>query len=365
MNFNKKEKLYYTLLTVSIMEFIMAFYNLYFHHDYFLDDAFILAMIEFIPAFFVGLISEWFFVSKTAKKIAQYLHQHHLSDYNIVLINEIFIAIGMVIIISLFGIVYHGGGNFIRNFINNAVVGIPLFTIVVSPMSMEIVEVLINKYAFDKQTKLNIIDSLGGESLLIYEFLPELLKGVDHLSSNSQDIISLIEKHVSGIDRCNILDLGCGKGDILRYFAFHYGSYGIGEDFIKEFIVEANTNALKEGIERHIKFRVANIDNTIDHHGFYDIVIYSQVGTTEKVFSHLKHLIKHNGYLVIDCQNNIDSLIQKHQLEIIDCLYQDELIVDIEKNKKELIQKYPNKKEIIQAYECRFKPTTTYLLKRK
>lgn len=147
MNYAKKEKLIYTLLICIVMEFSMAYYNYLFHTDAFLDEAFILACMEFIPAFIVGFTCEWLFISHTAKKIAHYLHHKHLKDINIIHINEFFIVSQMMIIISIFGAIYHFNHEtiftfialIINDFIKNAVVGIPLFMFVVSPFTRKIV----------------------------------------------------------------------------------------------------------------------------------------------------------------------------------------------------------------------------------
>lgn len=131
----------------------MAYYNYFFHTDAFLDEAFVLACMEFIPAFIVGFACEWFFVSKAAKKTAHYFHKKHFKDINIIHINEFFIVIGMMFIISIFGAIYHFEKASIlsfltlitRDFIKNAVIGIPLFMFIVSPLTRKIVHKLSEK----------------------------------------------------------------------------------------------------------------------------------------------------------------------------------------------------------------------------
>lgn len=143
MEYNSaQEKLIYTLLICFIMEFVMAYYNYFFHTDAFLDEAFLLACMEFIPAFIVGVIAEWFIVSKYAKKVSKYLHAKHFEKHNIIRINEFFIALGMVVVISVFGYLYHRNDTdtfFLvvlwYDFLKNAIFGIPLFMLVISPFA--------------------------------------------------------------------------------------------------------------------------------------------------------------------------------------------------------------------------------------
>ncbi|NBK98328.1 MAG: hypothetical protein EOM50_09945, partial [Erysipelotrichia bacterium] len=149
MDYNKKEKLIYTLIVCFVMEFLMAYYNYFFHTDAFLDEAFILACIEFVPAFIIGVLCEYFLISNPAKKIAKYLHKKHFNHKNIIHINEMMIVIGMMLVISIFGAIYHQEGikhtllyTIINDFFKNAIFGIPLFMLVVSPAA----RLFINKY---------------------------------------------------------------------------------------------------------------------------------------------------------------------------------------------------------------------------
>lgn len=145
MDLTKKEKIYYTIFICFAMEFIMAFYNRFFHTDAFLDEAFVLACLEFIPAFIVGVICEWFIVSKLAKRAAYYLHHKHLKNRNIIRINEFFIAVGMMLVIAIYGALLHSSSNtniFILigiDFIKNAIFGIPLFMTLISPLSRKLI----------------------------------------------------------------------------------------------------------------------------------------------------------------------------------------------------------------------------------
>lgn len=140
---NKKEKLIYTFIICFVMEFVMAYYNYFFHTDAFLDEAFLLACLEFIPAFIVGVICEWFIISRYAKALAKQLHRFHRPHRDIFLVNEFLIAIGMMLVISLFGAIYHSYdfhilamlSLIINDFFKNAVFGIPLFMFAVSPLA--------------------------------------------------------------------------------------------------------------------------------------------------------------------------------------------------------------------------------------
>lgn len=145
MNYTLQEKLLYTFLICAIMEFSMAYYNYFFHTDAFLHEAFLLAALEFLPAFLIGFICEWYLVSRIAKRIAKALHRERFKDKSIILINEAFIALGMVIIISIYGAILHNDGThefwmtLMVNFLKNILFGIPFFLIVVGPSARKLV----------------------------------------------------------------------------------------------------------------------------------------------------------------------------------------------------------------------------------
>ncbi len=127
------------------MEFIMAYYNYFFHTSAFLDEAFWLACVEFIPAFITGVICEWFIVSRIAKRVAKCLCKKKVLERNIIHVNEFIIALGMMCVISLFGMLYHSDEispffirDFLVDFVKNGIVGIPLFLLVVSPLARAI-----------------------------------------------------------------------------------------------------------------------------------------------------------------------------------------------------------------------------------
>lgn len=146
MKFTWKEKLQYTFIICFLMEFLMAYYNYFFHTDAFLHEAFVLACIEFVPAFLIGFLCELLFVSHIAKKVALFLHREHFSHRNVIRVNEFLIALGMMVVFSVYGALLHNGGehiNFvlliIKDFIKNAIVGIPLFMFLVSPLARRMI----------------------------------------------------------------------------------------------------------------------------------------------------------------------------------------------------------------------------------
>lgn len=140
------DKLLYTFFICMIMEFFMAYYNYFFHTDAFLHEAFLLAVLEFLPAFIIGFICEWFIISKVAKKIYYYLIKEHFEKKNIAIINEVLIAIGMISVFTIYGAILHNGESsfkfsvFFVDYLKNAIFGIPFFLLVVHPIALRLVK---------------------------------------------------------------------------------------------------------------------------------------------------------------------------------------------------------------------------------
>jgi SAM-dependent methyltransferase len=62
--------------------------------------------------------------------------------------------------------------------------------------------------------------------------------------------------------RDTLYDLGCGDGRIVVTAARQFGARGVGIDLNPERIAEAEANARKAGVEKRVKFRVADLFDT-------------------------------------------------------------------------------------------------------
>jgi SAM-dependent methyltransferase len=59
-----------------------------------------------------------------------------------------------------------------------------------------------------------------------------------------------------------LYDLGCGDGRIVVTAAKRFGAHGVGIDLNPERIVEAEANARKAGVEKRVRFKVADLFDT-------------------------------------------------------------------------------------------------------
>jgi SAM-dependent methyltransferase len=75
-----------------------------------------------------------------------------------------------------------------------------------------------------------------------------------------------------------LLDLACGKGEMLCLFARDHGATGVGVDIHPPFLADARSRATELGVERAVTFVEGDAGNPPDFGGRFDIV--SCIGAT-------------------------------------------------------------------------------------
>lgn len=140
----EKYKLVYTLLVVFMNETALALYNAILKTDAFLHDAINSALVEIIPAFIVGVIIEYLIVSRVMEFIADELKHRGLVDKNHKYIDEILLSLGMVLVVTSYGLLVHGGIEkiglklFVDNLLINIVFAIPFFILFIHPVTIKL-----------------------------------------------------------------------------------------------------------------------------------------------------------------------------------------------------------------------------------
>lgn len=134
---NKKEEMIFTTIMCFLMVLGMSAYNLSLHQQLSLG-AFIKG---FLPGFIVAFLLDVFLVGVFAKKIAQQLPINKSSKLQVILTITGCMVIGMVLCMSLFGVLMSNGfgANFWSNYFRaiqlNIIVAFPLQLLVVGPIA--------------------------------------------------------------------------------------------------------------------------------------------------------------------------------------------------------------------------------------
>lgn len=134
---NKKEGIIFTSIMCFLMVLGMSLYNLWLN-----NDVNILSLLKgFIPGLIVAFILDVFIVGPVAKKIAFKLPINKSSKIQMILSISTCMIIGMVLSMSVFGIVIENQleGNILSTYLHaitmNFIVALPLQLLVVGPIS--------------------------------------------------------------------------------------------------------------------------------------------------------------------------------------------------------------------------------------
>lgn len=134
---NKKEGILFTSLMCFLMVLGMSLYNLFLH-----DDLSVGALLQgLVPGFVVAFILDTFVVGVIAKKIAFKLPINKEKRYQVILSISFFMVLGMVSLMSLFGIVIEGGipadlgSAYLQAWKMNFIVALPFQLLIVGPIS--------------------------------------------------------------------------------------------------------------------------------------------------------------------------------------------------------------------------------------
>lgn len=136
---NRKESLIYTVLMCTFMVFVMSVYNVILNLG-FTFDAVREAWLGFPVAFAVAIVLDWFVVSGPAKKIAFSILKPEDANLKKAIVVSSFMVTGMVILMSLFGAVLHGGISqitlilWLTNIPKNFIMAYPLQIIIARPL---------------------------------------------------------------------------------------------------------------------------------------------------------------------------------------------------------------------------------------
>ncbi|MTD42001.1 DUF2798 domain-containing protein [Erwinia sp. CPCC 100877] len=134
---NKKEGILFTSLMCFLMVLGMSLYNLFLH-----DDLSIGSLLQgLVPGFVVAFILDTFVVGVIAKKIAFKLPINKEKRYQVILSISFFMVLGMVSLMSLFGIIIEGGIPadlgiaYLQAWKMNFIVALPYQLLIVGPIS--------------------------------------------------------------------------------------------------------------------------------------------------------------------------------------------------------------------------------------
>ncbi|MGB3161152.1 MAG: DUF2798 domain-containing protein [Carnobacterium sp.] len=144
---NKKEGIIFTTLMCFLMVFGMSLYNLLLHNNF----SWTALLVGLVPGFIVALILDVFIVGVFAKKIAFKLPINKERKVQVILTISCLMVIGMVTLMSLFGILFEGNLSsgllpaYLTAWKMNIIAALPLQLLFVGPFSRKMLGLIQTK----------------------------------------------------------------------------------------------------------------------------------------------------------------------------------------------------------------------------
>lgn len=233
----------------------------------------------------------------------------------------------------------------------------------------------------NQETQKRLAESLTAESTDIIPYLPYLLQNFWSLSSDADEMTTLLRGHTGFGEGSRLLDLACGKGAASVLLVKEFGCTAKGIDLIPAFINEAREKAEEYGVKERCIFETGDVNEAVSTERDYDLVIWGGsgdlLGSYPKTLAGIAGTVKPGGYILLDdgyipnreqhlrfrheyltedqwqqvfADNGLTvSAYNESQQEIDPGAYEDDL-GNIRVRAEELICRHPHKKALFQCY---------------
>lgn len=132
--------------------------------------------------------------------------------------------------------------------------------------------------------------------------LPELLQDLPSLSGGDDDVVDMLREIGLPTD-ASVLDLGCGRGDLLLRLAREFGARATGFDGHAGFLAEAVRASEAGGLSDRCRFVAGDLRGALAEAARYDAVLMIAVGPilgdAAETVGRLRAVAKPGGLMVI------------------------------------------------------------------
>jgi len=160
-------------------------------------------------------------------------------------------------------------------------------------------------------------------------------------------IVIKIIKNQFGLKKINLIDLGCGRGDLCIAEA-HLGNYVTGIDQSEKMISMANKSKilLSEDVSSKIKFICGDFEKVNLQNNTYDVAtslgVIGYLPDDDYLFTIAKKILKPNGIFIVSCRNRLFNMFPTSKYTKMEI--QEESALKLVEEIEELCQPIPNKK---------------------
>lgn len=220
------------------------------------------------------------------------------------------------------------------------------------------------------------LKSLDAEDREIYPFLPYILQDLWSLGSLSKYIVDLLQKHFPTNQPKEVIDLGCGKGEVLVSLRKEFEFTGLGIDIVPDFITSGMKVIESHGFQDDLLLKIGDIKSYLPQLKAKDLVIYAHdsdlLGNVFETLRVFNTNIRSNGWICFESLyslTNQDSenptkeefydQVNQSGLRLVDSIdwrlqdlkkMNEFQVTRIENRVLELVEKHPGKKELFLNY---------------
>lgn len=212
-----------------------------------------------------------------------------------------------------------------------------------------------------------IVNSLTGTGLEIYEFLPYLLQDLNFLGFNEEKTDELIAGNFTDPSSLHIIDLCCGKGALTVYLAEKYRCRCTGVDLFDNFITAAEQISKEKKVDDLCEYFKMDIKDAVNKFSGFDLAVFGEdtdtLGSRADSLKAIKKCIKNNGFLILETAfhswQEMNNDIMKSGYSLINkSIWEKKKIKKfnkiinrkIRKRAEELIIEFPGKTELFLEY---------------
>ena len=138
---------------------------------------------------------------------------------------------------------------------------------------------------------------------VLLPWLPELFADLPDLSGATGDVLKILRQ--SGLPKgAEVLDLGCGRGEIAIAVADTFNASVVGIDGMAPFVEYANAQVKAKGVDERCRFEHGNLRDILKQSVTYDaalmIALGPVLGNAADTMAALRRVVRPGGLIVID-----------------------------------------------------------------
>ncbi|MCR9253141.1 MAG: class I SAM-dependent methyltransferase [bacterium] len=226
------------------------------------------------------------------------------------------------------------------------------------------------------QINSDFLNSLDADDKKIFPYLPYILQDLWSLGSLSKYVVGLVKKHITTDQLKHVIDLGCGKGEVLVSLRKEFEFKGLGIDIVPDFIDTGMDKVHSHEFTHDLTLKTGDIKSYLGQLKDKDLVIYAHdsdlLGNVFETLRVFNSNMRSNSWICFESLYSLTTRdsenpdkeefydqVNESGLRLIDSIdwrlddlkeMNDFQVTRIENRVLELVEKHPDKKELFLNY---------------